>query len=279
MKKIILNADDFGRHIKINEAVKKAVETGALRSATLMTTGAAFGDAVKVAKSAPTLGVGLHLTLVDDTPLSPKENIPTLTDKDGKFYPDYMSFLKAYFMGKISREDIKTELSAQFAKIERSGLKITHIDSHQHLHHAPGVLEIAVELAKKANVYKMRISHTPLFSGESTNIKQLIGRFGLFSLSTYAKFTAKKHNFKSPDNFAGIVAGEAVSEDFLINEIQNLKEGATEVMMHPATDNAAITAVAGWKHDFITEYKAASSEKVLNLLKEKDIEVINYNNI
>lgn len=279
MKKIILNADDFGRHIKINEAVKKAVETGALRSATLMTTGAAFDDAVSVAKSMPALGVGLHLTLVDDAPLSPKENISTLIDKDGKFYPDYMSFLKAYFIGRISLEDIKTELSAQFEKMERSGLKITHIDSHQHLHHAPGVLEIAAQLAKKANVYKMRISHTSLFSGENTNIKQLIGRLGLFSLASYAKITAKRQNFKTPDNFAGIVAGDAVSEEFLINEIQNLKEGATEVMMHPATDNAAITAIAGWEHDFITEYKAASSEKVLNLLKEKNVEVINYNNI
>lgn len=279
MKKIILNADDFGRHTKINEAVKKSVEQGALRSATLMATGAAFDDAVKVAKSTTALGVGLHLTLVDDTPLSPKESIPTLVDKDGKFYPNYMSFLKAYFTGKISREDIRTELSAQFEKVGRAGIKITHIDSHQHLHHAPGVLEIALELAKKSNISKMRISHTALFSGENTDIKQLVGRFGLFSLAAYAKFISKKHNFKSPDNFAGIVAGEAVSEEFLINEIERLKDGVTEVMMHPATDNAAITAISNWKHDFITEFKASSSEKILKLLREKNIEIINYNDI
>ena len=278
MKKIILNADDFGRHIKINEAVKKSVETGALRSATLMPAGLFFDDAVNIAKTTPALGVGIHLTLVDDTPLSPPENIPTLL-KDGKFYPNYMEFLKAYLTGKITREDIKTELAAQFEKMSRTGLKFTHIDSHQHLHHAPGILEIALNLAKKRGINKMRISHTSIFTGESTNIKQFIGRAGLFSLANYAYMVGKKNNFKFPDNFVGIVAGEAVTEDFLISGIKNLKDGATEVMMHPAVVNAEITAISNWQHDFVAEFKAASSEKIVELLKKDNVEIINYNGI
>lgn len=278
MKKIILNADDFGRHEKINEAVKKSVETGALRSATLMPSGAAFDDAVRIAKNTPTLGVGIHLTLVDDIPVSNPKNIPTLI-KDGKFYHNYMAFLKAYLTGNISRKDIRTELSAQFEKMNRTGLKFTHIDSHQHLHHAPGILEIALELAKKAGINKLRISHTELFSGENTNIKQFIGRFGLFNLAAYAKFKAKRENFIFPDNFAGIVAGDAVTKFFLIKEIQNLKEGVTEVMMHPATVNDEITAISNWEHDFVAEFEAASSEEVAELLKKKNIEIINFGDL
>ena len=278
MKKIILNADDFGRHEKINEAVKKSVETGALRSATLMPSGAAFDDAVNIAKNTPNLGVGIHLTLVDDTPVSNPKDIPTLL-KDGRFYPNYMEFLKAYFTGKINREEIRTELAAQFEKMEKTKIKFTHIDSHQHLHHTPGILETAISLAKIAGINKMRISHTSLFAGENTNIKQFIGRAGLFGLANYAKFICKRHNFKFPDNFAGIVAGEAVTKYFLVKEIQNLKEGATEVMMHPATSNAEITATSNWEHDFVAEFQAASSKDIADLLKEKDIDIINYNGI
>lgn len=279
MKRIILNADDFGRHELINSAVRKSVQNGALRSATLMPTGKAFNDAVEIMKSEKNLGVGAHLTLVDDTPLSPKETIPTLVGEDGKFYPNYLSFLKAYFTGNISRDDIKRELAAQFEKLERTGQKFTHIDSHQHLHHAPGILQIALELAKKSDIFKMRISHTPLFSGDSTNIKQFIGRFGLFTLASYAKVIGKNKGFKYPDNFTGIVAGDAVDEKFLMNEIYNLKDGVTEVMMHPAEDNATITAISGWDHDFIAEYKAASSKKIAEILFENNINIINYSSL
>lgn len=279
MKQIILNADDFGRHKLINSAVKKSVETGALRSATLMATGAAFDDAINIMKSEKELGVGIHLTLVDDTPLSPIKTIPTLVREDGNFYPNYVSFLKAYLTGKISREDIKTELAAQFEKISRTGLKFTHIDSHQHLHHVPGILQIALELAKKSKIFKMRISHTPLFSGDSTDIKQFIGRLGLFSLATYAKIIGKQNGFIYPNNFTGIVAGGAVNEEFLTNEIYDLNSGVTEVMMHPAEDNETISKVSNWNHDFIAEFKAASSKRLVNFLRENNIGIVNYTSL
>ncbi len=279
MKKIILNADDFGRHELINKAVEIAATEGALRSATLMPAGAAFDDAIEIAKKIPALGVGIHLTLVDDVPISPPETIPTLIKGNGKFYPNYMTFLKAYFTGKISLSDIRCELSAQFEKMERTGLTFTHIDSHQHLHHAPGILEIALNLAEKAGIKKMRISHTKLFSGNVKNLFQIIGRGGLFTLSSYAKLKGKKKGFRYPDHFAGIVAGEAVTETFLLNETENLEEGVTEVMMHPAMDNAKIGNLTGWLHDYEAEFKAATSKKVMSVLKEKNIETTNYNAI
>ena len=83
---IIVNADDFGRHELINGAVREGCQNGLIRSATLMVMGNAFADAVKTAKELPELGVGVHLTVVDGTPILAPKQIPSLIDpKTGRF--------------------------------------------------------------------------------------------------------------------------------------------------------------------------------------------------
>ncbi|MBF1693400.1 ChbG/HpnK family deacetylase, partial [Selenomonas sp.] len=89
MKQIIINADDFGRHVLINRAVETAVQEGMLRSATIMAGGAAFADAAELAVRTPALGVGIHLTLVDAAPVLPPAEIPTLVTAEGRFLPDH----------------------------------------------------------------------------------------------------------------------------------------------------------------------------------------------
>ena len=76
MKQIILNADDFGRHVLINRAVERGVQDGVLRSATVMPGGAAFDDAAALAARTPALGIGIHLTLVNGNPVLPPAAIP-----------------------------------------------------------------------------------------------------------------------------------------------------------------------------------------------------------
>lgn len=83
---IIVNADDFGRHELINGAVREGCQNGLIRSATLMVMGNAFADAVKTAKELPELGVGVHLTVVDGTPiLAPKQIPSSLTPRRAAF--------------------------------------------------------------------------------------------------------------------------------------------------------------------------------------------------
>ena len=179
MKKLIVNADDFGRHELINRAVERAFNAGCLRSATLMAGGIAFDDAVKLAKKIPGLGVGIHFTLANGNPILPPNEIPTLVTEEGIFYDNYVVFLKRYLSGKISRDEIRAELAAQLEKILRTGLKLTHIDSHQHLHHVPGIVKIALDLAAAENISAMRVADAKLFDGELKTFGQFVGRFGL----------------------------------------------------------------------------------------------------
>ena len=276
MKNLIVNADDFGRHALINRAVERAFNSGCLKSATLMAGGVAFDDAVKLAKKIPALGVGIHFTLANGNPILPPEDIPTLVTAQGIFHADYVTFLKKYFGGKISLAEVRAELAAQLNKIRRAGLTLTHFDSHQHLHHMPGIIEIVLDLAAAENIFAMRVADTKIFDGELKNIGQFIGRLGLGSLAKFAAHKAHKKNFATPEHFAGIVAGEAVNENFLLKLIENLRGGTTEIMLHPGTDNKILQDFCQWEHNFEAELAAVTSKRVLTLLKEKNIAAINF---
>ena len=276
MKKIIVNADDFGRHELINRAVERAFNTGCLKSATLMAGGIAFDDAVALAKKIPGLGVGIHFTLANGNPILTPKEIPSLVTEEGIFHGDYVKFLKRYLSGKISLSEVRAELAAQLEKIQRTGLTLTHVDSHQHLHHVPGIVKIVLELAEAAGIRSMRVANTKLFDGELDSLGKFVGRLGLSSLAKFAICQARKKNFTTPEHFAGIVAGESVSENFMLKLIEHLQDGTTEVMLHPGTDNKILQDFCEWKHDFEEELAAVTSPKVLSLLAEKNISAVNF---
>ena len=277
--RLIVNADDFGRHEKINEAVERAVREGCLRSATLMPGGAAFDGAAEIAGRQPALGVGIHFTLANGFPVLPPEEIPSLVTEEGVFYDDYLSFLKRYLKGRVRLAEVRSELAAQLRKMESAGVKLTHADSHQHLHHVPGILGIVLELAEGAGIRALRVSRASLLEGGADGIGQLIGRLGLGSLARYAAFWAGKKGFLMPDHFAGIVAGEAVSEEHLSHIIDHLENGTTEVMLHPGTENGVLQRDCRWQHDFEAELGAVLSRRVLQKLREKGIAAANFRDL
>lgn len=276
MKQLIINADDFGRHELINRAVRVAVKKGCLRSASIMAGGIAFDDAVETARRLPNLGVGVHLTLANGNPILPPNKIPSLVTADGTFHENHVAFLKLYLQGKINLDEVKAELSAQIEKVIRAGLKITHVDSHQHLHHVPRIIKIVLDLADKAGINAIRISNAKIFEGEFGGVGQFVGRLGLAALAKFAARQAHKKNFRTPNHFTGIVAGESVTENFMLNLIENLDEGTTEVMLHPGTNNLTLKNFCQWEHDFQAELNAVTSKKVLALLKEKNITAVNF---
>ena len=181
-----------------------------------------------------------------------------------------------YVKGKINRDEIQSELAAQLEKVIRAGLTPTHFDSHQHLHHFPGIISIALKLAKAAKIPAMRVADTKIFDGSIESFGQIIGRLGLGSLSKFAAHSAHTKNIFTPDHFSGIVAGESVSERFLTKLIKNLSEGTTEVMLHPGTDNKILQKYCDWEHDFEAELNAVTSPKILKLLNENNISAVNF---
>ena len=276
MKQLIINADDFGRHNLINRAVQDAFQKGCLKSASIMAGGVAFDDAVNKARSLKGLGVGIHLTLANGNPVLPPAEIPTLVTAKGKFHDNHAAFLKLYLQKKINLDEVRAELAAQIEKVKRADLNLTHVDSHQHLHHVPGIIDIVLDLADAAGIHAIRISDTKIFEGEFGGVGQFIGRLGLTSLAKFAAHKAYNKNFLYPNHFTCIVAGESVTEKFMLNLIDKLKDGTTEVMLHPGRSNEVLKDFCKWEHDFEAELDAVTSPKVLKFLAEKNIGAVNF---
>ncbi|WP_278503805.1 ChbG/HpnK family deacetylase [Mitsuokella multacida] len=279
MRYIIINADDFGRHAEINRAVEEGLVHGCLRSATVMPGGAAFAGAIDIARRHEELGLGVHFTLVDGHPILPPEEIPSLVGSEGDFLPDHTALLKRYLKGSINLEEVRRELAAQLQKVEATGIPISHVDSHQHMHTLPGIIDIVLDLAARAGIRAVRTPRTPLFAGAFGGLGQLVGRLGLSTLARLAACKAHRRGLLTPDNFAGIVAGEAVSEGELLHLIAHLPQGTTEVMMHPGMKNDVLQEDSGWQHDFEAELAAILSPRVGEALRKAEVEPVNFRHL
>ena len=279
LRYIIINADDFGRHVEINRAVEEGLVHGCLRSATVMPGGAAFAGAIDIARRHEELGLGVHFTLVDGHPILPPEEIPSLVGSEGDFLPDHTALLKRYLKGGVNLEEVQRELAAQLQKIEATGIPISHVDSHQHMHTLPGIIDIVLDLAARAGIRAVRTPRTPLFAGAFGGLGQLVGRLGLSTLARLAACKAHRRGLLTPDNFAGIVAGEAVSEGELLHLIAHLPQGTTEVMMHPGMKNDVLQEDSGWQHDFEAELAAILSPRVGEALRKAEVEPVNFRHL
>ena len=279
LRYIIINADDFGRHAEINRAVEEGLVHGCLRSATVMPGGAAFAGAIDIARRHEELGLGVHFTLVDGHPILPPEEIPSLVGSEGDFLPDHTALLKRYLKGSINLEEVRRELAAQLQKVEATGIPISHVDSHQHMHTLPGIIDIVLDLAARAGIRAVRTPRTPLFAGAFGGLGQLVGRLGLSTLARLAACKAHRRGLLTPDHFAGIVAGEAVSEGELLHLIAHLPQGTTEVMMHPGTKNDVLQEDSGWQHDFEAELAAILSPRVGEALRKAEVEPVNFRHL
>lgn len=151
MKKLIVNADDFGLTPGVNAAVIRAHREGILTSATLMAGGLAWQEAVSLSRATPTLGVGVHLTLTALAPVLPPQQVPSLVDQKGRFRR------QLWRAPLWRRPEVKAEWRAQIQRLVRAGIKPTHLDSHHHVHLWPSLLAVACELAQEFAIPALRV--------------------------------------------------------------------------------------------------------------------------
>ena len=203
MKQLIVNADDFGLHENINIGIIAGHVNGCITSTSLMAGGGAFEHAVYLAKASPQLGIGVHLTLVGCRPVSKPQEVPTLVDSNGLLPEKYPLFLRQFILGKVSLKDIHREFRAQVKKVLEAGLPITHLDSHQHMHVVPGIIDIAIEVANEFDIKAMRIPDESLLfiGGAKATGGRLVGRTGLSVLASLARRKAMKKGLVTPKNF------------------------------------------------------------------------------
>lgn len=278
MKKLIINADDFGLHKNVNGGIINGYQEGCITSTSIMPGGRAFEQAVSLAAGCPELGVGVHLTLVAEKTVVDPSKVKTLVDSYGLLPAGYSEFMNKYILGKLDFSEIKTELDAQIAKVFKTGIKITHLDSHQHLHVLPGILDIVIDLSRKYNISALRIPCEPHFfiGGYPAKFGRMVSRMGLSYLAQRAKIKARKQGLITPDHFFGMLAGGNMRQDYLLNIVDNLPEGVSEIMVHPGNDDIELGKSFTWQYHWQQELTAVKSLELKTHLADNKIKLISF---
>lgn len=281
MKQLIINADDFGLHESVNTGIIEGHTAGIITSTTIMPGSKAFEHAVSLAKLHPKLGVGVHLTLVGEKPVCQPDEVASLVDGDGCLASQYPQFLKNYILGKIKLSDVRRELTAQVQKAADSGILITHLDSHQHMHIVPGIIEITIDIAKEFGIKAMRIPAEPYFfrGGYACPPMRFAARGGLTMLAGLAARKVLSNRLAMPEHFFGMLAGGNLQEEFLLAILAALPEGVSEIMMHPGSNNALLNEVYPWNYHGQEELAAVKSGKVGQYIRDNRINLISFRDL
>ncbi len=278
MRRLIVNADDFGLHAAVNRGIQAAHTEGIVSSASLMAGGAAFDEAVRIAKQCPQLGVGVHLTLVGAGSILPTADVPSLVDATGAFYGSYPLFLKRFLSGKIRLAEVERELAAQIEQVRLAGIQPSHLDSHQHLHVLPGIGGIVLDLARRFSIRAIRIPAEPVtFVGATPpTLGRLVGRGGLTMLANLFRQHASAAGIRTADHFFGMLAGGQLTEAALLAILRRLPAGDTEVMTHPGFADESLADTYRWGYQWDAERQALAAPAVRALLAERQIRLISF---
>jgi chitin disaccharide deacetylase len=284
MKDLILNADDFGMTLGVNEGIIRAHREGILTSTTLMANGPAFDDAVKRASANPALGVGCHLVLIGGKCVARREDVASLADVDGNLPESLPRLVARLSSGMISGKEIGLELRAQIEKIRAAGISPTHLDTHKHTHAHPRVMEALGKVAKELEIKRVRKPVENLH--DSWQALQAYGRGLSMQIAAAGAVRAvaprfraisRKYGLVFPDHFRGLTVTGKVSATVLRSMIDTLGEGTTEIMLHPGVnDDELARSGTRLRQQRETELAALLDPGVRSALHERGVRLITY---
>jgi chitin disaccharide deacetylase len=282
VRRLIVNADDFGLTSGVNRATIEGNRSGIVTSATLMANAKASDAAIDMAKAQPSLRTGCHVVLIDGVPLT--GNLPTLTETPQRFRSSLKQFAMAAVRKQIAAEEIQREVEAQIRSIQLRGIKLTHVDSHKHTHMFPHILRPLLRAAKACGVSAIRNPFEPLRSWPA---EMVLGAPGLWLRSAgvmaFQMFAAefrralRAEGIVSTDGTVGIAVTGLLDQNRLLRILEALPDGTWELVCHPGYSDADLQA-AGTRltQSREIELSALISAETKKALADRRIELISY---
>ena len=267
----VVNADDFGLATSINEGISIAHEQGILRSASLMANGEAFADAVDRIKKLPLLGVGVHLSLVGQKSIAPADDLRGLVTDDGRLPTSYRDFARGYFLRKFTLREVSREMEAQIARVLDAGIQPTHLDSHQHIHLLPGVLDFTLRLAKAHRIDVVRLPHDRAVLSRAIASARGAQLGALVFLSALARNKVRRTGLKNAEFFHGLAASGHLDTKALCAILSQLQHGVHEIMCHPGLETPALRQRYAWDYAWQHEATALRSTAVKELVERRGV--------
>lgn len=286
MKRLIINADDFGFTAGVNRAIVEAHTRGVVTSSTLMSRGTAFADAVELSKTVPRLSIGCHIVLIDGEPVVEPARLPSLTHA-GRFRDGLKQFAVRALTSRLNPAEIAAEASAQIRKIQSAGITISHFDTHKHTHLFPQVLRPLLRAAAECGVTSVRNPFGPRFPLRSS---QLMKRPNLWTryaeVKVLRQFAGKfreavdHEGFATPDGTLGIEVTGALDETLFGALAESMPEGTWEFVCHPGYNDADLqTAKTRLQESREMELRVLTLPVARELLQKEGVELISYRDL
>ncbi|MBN2031173.1 ChbG/HpnK family deacetylase [bacterium] len=278
MGKLIIHADDFGLTKQVNEGIIQAHTKGIVTSASIMANGSSFEHAVELYRLSPTLDIGIHLNLIEELPILEKDRIKSLVDEDGKLHRDQRIFVKKYLRRKICLKEVEDELEMQIQKVMDSGIKPSHIDSHQHLHMLPGILSVTLKLMKRYDILAVRLPcETIRFKTIMSSVS--ISRVIQLMILNFLSLKVKRLSLLGADHFSGFLYSGKINHRNLEALLDNLpQDGVCELMCHPGLENEQ-SDYHHWGYRWSDELNALTDPSLAYLIWQKGFELVSYQDL
>ncbi len=290
MRRLIINADDFGLTEGVNRAILEGHRDGVITSTTLMANGNWFASAVRSAQSAPELSIGCHVVLVDGEPLLPKEQVRSLlagSNGTARLRQGFLDLARDNFRQKIKPGEVEAEATAQIRTLQSAGITVSHVDSHKHAHMLPSICRAVLRAARACGVKAVRNPFVPL---KPLAFAHLVRRPKLWTRYTEVKVLRRyeaefremvaRAGMVTTDGSFGVLVTGALDENLFEAIIGSIPEGTWEFICHPGYNDAELDGVrTRLRSSREKELVVLTSDRANDLLKKHGIELISYHQL
>lgn len=252
IKRLIVNADDFGLTRGVCEGIIETIERGIVRSTSLIANADVADYGLDLARKRSLECVGIHLNINFGRPLSRPENVPTLVDRDGAFFhKSKLSEIRA----TANLHELESEFELQIRKLVEAGFKPTHLNGNYDIHVFPEWRQIVFRLAKK---YMLPVRRsTPELADD-----------------------LQKNGLTSTDHYVSEFFGDnIISERKMLDVVSNLKEGTTEIGTHPGLFDNELKKVSSYTESRQREIKILTSPLVKKEIEAYSVALIGFENL
>lgn len=279
MRRLIVNADDFGLTAGVNRGIVQSHQNGIVTSTTLMACSNRFTEATTLSRDLPRLSVGCHVVLVDGTPTADAAQIPTLVGPGTppQFRASLMNFAAQAASGRLDEGEIEAEITAQIQKLQSAGVAVSHLDSHKHTHMFPVVLRGMLRAAKNCGVKAIRNPFEPLVFAKFARWKR---QFQLRMMSNFRKNfrrALESAEIATPDGCVGVAATGGLNQETFQQLIERLPEGTWEFVSHPGYNDQELDAIATrLRESREKELAVLTSPATKEALRQQQVQLISY---
>lgn len=273
-KQLVVNADDFGLTEGVCDGILEAFDRGVVTSTSALVVAPAFDvHAARLRQSG--LPTGVHLCAVgEDPPLCAPADVPSLVDSAGRFAADWRQFLARMLSGRIKRDDLEREFTAQIELLLSHGIKPTHLDAHQHLHLLPGMTGVALDLAQRYQIPAIRVIRTTAYRPLSLVVEML---------AAITSLRGRRRGLLVPHAAAGLEQAGQMHTEVMLESLRSLASscsakptGLADLTVHPGAASDPARSRYKWNYHWSAELDSLCDPRILEEIRDLGFTLVSY---